>query len=481
MKMIVEGQKAIVKWSNRNKTRFLLLGYSNFENGKEFECNIEDLTSGSHALILLTCDFCGEKFKKEYANIQNTKNHFCSNKCKDSYLIGKPSWNSKKIFVNCGYCNKKIERSEWELKDHKHLFCDRKCADKFLKEFGEGRPKVERFKINCDQCGLEIERTQSEIDRAENHFCTKECADKYMKGKINYNNRKGHEVKCYNCKIDFYFPKYRIESQERYFCSQECRKVWLKSEEFSILISQIERTKIDRIQVECSECGEIVEKFPSELRGELHFCSNDCRGSYFLKHNPNPTKEKIKVYCYTCGKEKLVHQSIYNLNKFFFCSHDCYQQKRMEISDFKFTGTSIHLKIDDLLDELGIKYKNEEGFGYYSMDIFLPEYSLGIEIMGDYWHGNPNKYADISELNEIQLKNISKDRRKNTFINKKFNTKILYLWEYDINKRLDVCEELIKDFISNKGKLNNYHSFNYLINDSNLILKNNIMSPFLII
>jgi endogenous inhibitor of DNA gyrase (YacG/DUF329 family) len=328
--MIIEGQKVKVKWSNRNKTYYTNLNYKGFKNGETFLVSLEHLPLNSPSTVEIICDYCGKHHFNEYRRKSHAKNHFCSRECQDNFLIGKPPWNKKSIFVNCAYCHKEIERSEWELKYHKNLFCGKECTDNYLREFGEGRPKVERFKINCDQCGEEIERTQVEIDRSEKHFCNKKCADEFMKGKEQLDRRNGYDVDCYNCGTKFYFPKYRIESQERYFCSEDCRREWLKSDEFSMIMSQVEKPKTDKLLVNCSVCRDTIEKYPSEMRGKLHFCSSECKGIYFSKNNPNPKKEKVKVNCEYCNKELDVHESKAKINKWHFCSRECYSKYRSE-------------------------------------------------------------------------------------------------------------------------------------------------------
>ena len=39
--------------------------------------------------------------------------------------------------------------------------------------------------------------------------------------------------------------------------------------------------------------------------------------------------------------------------------------------------------------------------------------------------------------------------------------------EKDINENFELCKKLIELYIKNNGKLENYHSFNYELNDNN--------------
>ena len=60
------------------------------------------------------------------------------------------------------------------------------------------------------------------------------------------------------------------------------------------------------------------------------------------------------------------------------------------------------------------------------------------------------------------------------------NTKLieLYLWEKDINENIDLCWLLIQKYIANNGILDNYHSFNYHLDQNILILNDILVIPF---
>lgn len=55
----------------------------------------------------------------------------------------------------------------------------------------------------------------------------------------------------------------------------------------------------------------------------------------------------------------------------------------------------------------------------------------------------------------------------------------MYLWEDDIKNNLDLCKLLIKYYIENKGNINNYQSYNYFIDNNDILqLKENIIDPY---
>ena len=145
-------------------------------------------------------------------------------------------------------------------------------------------------------------------------------------------------------------------------------------------------------------------------------------------------------------------------------------------NSIKRTATRPQLEVNSILDKMGIKYINEALFDWYCIDNYLLDYNLSIEVMGDFWHCNPIKYLSIKH--NIQKKQITKDRVKQSYIINKYNIPILYLWEYDIIYNPDICKKLIFEFIYKQGILDNYHSFNYSIKNDVLILNQNLVLPY---
>jgi len=96
--------------------------------------------------------------------------------------------------------------------------------------------------------------------------------------------------------------------------------------------------------------------------------------------------------------------------------------------------------------------------------------------MGGFWHCDSRKYEQISYLSQAEA--ISRDKGKNLYIKRYYGIKTLYLWEYDINTNPELCKELILSYISNKGILSNYHSFNYNIFEE-LNINDDLIVPYM--
>ena len=141
------------------------------------------------------------------------------------------------------------------------------------------------------------------------------------------------------------------------------------------------------------------------------------------------------------------------------------------------TNTKPQQIINAILDNLKISYINEKGFEFYAVDNYLDELNLIIEVMGDFWHCNPLKYSSPNGY-DIHKKRVSRDKAKHSYFKNNYNIEILYLWENDIYNNFEICAKLIMLYVKNNGILENYHSFNYRIEDDRLVLNENIILSY---
>jgi len=240
-------------------------------------------------------------------------------------------------------------------------------------------------------------------------------------------------------------------------------------------------------------------KFHVSKKSIQRFCSTKCQGRWQSKQlkELNPRYNRILCQCDNCGKELNVKPSDFKRYNHNFCNDDCrkiwYSNVFSQSEEWKnisreraakllknnktTCNTKPQIIINNLLNQLHINYINEYVFKYYSVDNYLQDYNLIIEVMGDFWHCNPTKYNTIQH--KIQKKRVPKDKAKHTYIKNQHSIEILYIWENDIYKNLSLCEKLIQLYIENDGKLESYNSFNYNIKNNDLyICESNIISHF---
>lgn len=207
---------------------------------------------------------------------------------------------------------------------------------------------------------------------------------------------------------------------------------------------------VDKIKVNCAECNKELELLPSKIKNQENvFCSRKCQGTWRSK---NYTGENNPLYgiAHTFWTEENRRRQAVNVIK------------RLKEMDKNKKKTKPQQIINNLLDEIGIKYINEYDCKYYLVDNYLTDYNLMIEVQGNFFHCNPVMNLENSRKDKI----IGKDKSKHTYIKRYKGIEILYLWEKDINENLELCKRLILKYIENKGVLDNYHSFNYILNEN---------------
>ncbi len=123
----------------------------------------------------------------------------------------------------------------------------------------------------------------------------------------------------------------------------------------------------------------------------------------------------------------------------------------------KQTNTFPERMIKEELTKRGYREETDFIHQYKFMDKFMCDFcfiklKVVVEIDGDFWHANPNKYIDKTKLHPHQIKGIGKDKSKNAYITKVDNGSwtLLRFWESDINKDVIKCVDKIEEVLPKK-------------------------------
>lgn len=291
------------------------------------------------------------------------------------------------------------------------------------------------YLIKCENCGKEVYQTKTQYNRAKHHFCSVMCQKEYLH-KETYEDRI-----CEVCGKNFHIRK-KISQR---FCSVKCQNVW-QTQQVGVL-----NPNNKKVEIECEYCGKkYYQKLYKTKNGQHNLCSTICRQMWYSKVFSQDENWKNE------SKKRAVR---------------ILENRQID------TNTKPQMLINDILDNMKISYINEQGFKYYAVDNYLDEYNLIIEVMGDFWHCHPLKY-NKNNMRDIHRKRIPKDKAKHTYFKNNYKIEILYLWEEDIYNNLDICKLLIDKYIKQNGILENYHSFNYHLENNDLVLNNNIIVPY---
>lgn len=291
--------------------------------------------------------------------------------------------------------------------------------------------------VKCETCGKEVYKKMSLLKRGnKHHFCSFQCQG------IHKTKESSKIVECEFCHKEMILKK----SEKKRFCCPECQHEWQKT------CTGKKSPKYRQVKTDCTYCNRefYIQNYKKD--NQNRFCSKECRQNWYA----NIWSQRQE------WRDKSTERAI----------------DLIASGKIARTYTEPHRKIVDLLEKMNVKYICEYPTKYYSIDVYLPESKLMIEVMGDFWHANPNKYVEAKYKN--QKESIRRDAAKHTYVCNTYNVEILYLWESDIKDNLPLCRSLIETYISTCGRLDNYNSFNYILTEEKLTLKGEIIYPHFI-
>lgn len=305
----------------------------------------------------------------------------------------------------------------------------------FCKEEKQIKQGLSGHYINCDNCHKEIYQTNTQYNRAIHHFCSVACQKEYE-------HRQRYEDRA--CEVCGELMHVSKKSSQR-FCSYECQSAWQRT-----CVGK-KNPRYKRQPCVCDWCGADLEIHEYDMQHKTHhFCNVDCRRAWYAQvwSQTDTWRKKSRL-----------------------------RGARLQANGINPRETKPQRILNTMLDDMGIQYENEYLCKYFAIDNYLPTHDLMIEVMGDFWHSSPIKYA-TGRLRDQQKKIIAKDKRKHTYIARYRNIEILYLWEDDLYQRPDLCRELVLSYISHHGTLSNYHSFNYRMDGGVLRLRDDPVLPY---
>ena len=361
------------------------------ENRKQI---IENISQGSHNR--LREKFIHNNFKTEYDIIISFTSHL-------DLDFKQRIWhwvNNEKEYIKC-YCGNKVSfKNSW--KNGYKKYCSRKCSSN-SKEVRDKNKKTLKEKYGVDHYSKtkeytkKVKKTSQERYGVDNFSKNKAFV---LKSKKTYNDK--YWIDSYT-KTKEYIEKSKKTSQEKYGTDY-----YNQTEEFR---NRFKKTMREKYGVESYLKNIEFRKSKFKITNNenyLEYLNNGnhlMKCDYGLKHNFEINTDNY------FGR-------IYNNNK--LCT------KCNPISD------TSSLKEKELYEYIKSVYNGEVIKGYrdkFEIDIFIPDFNIGFEFNGLYWHSN--KFKD----NEYHLK------KTEYFKNK--GIKIIHIWEDEWCDKKDIIKSQI--------------------------------------
>ena len=202
------------------------------------------------------------------------------------------------------------------------------------------------------------------------------------------------------------------------------------------------------------ETDERVKRGSEKLKGQKR--SKETKQK-MRKPRPEETKRKISIS--HIGKHHSdvakIKMSENNKRTFLGKHHSEATKKKMrekallriQNNPGPYKDTEPELKMKEILNFLNIPFEHQfrvKGINH-NFDFHIPNTNILIEVDGDYWHGNPEKFK---KLNEAQIGNKQRDEKVNK-VAKENNYILLRFWQNDILNNEEKVIERLRYYVTN--------------------------------
>ena len=296
--------------------------------------------------------------------------------------------------------------------------------------------------VSCSYCGKEKNVLPSVASKYKNHFCNKECRTNWRRNRVT--------VQCAWCGKYIEIHPYKFKANKNHFCCRECQYEWIREHPPRHNV----KTKIS---CACEMCGKELKLIPSiHARNKRHYCGRVCADKGYSKYNhgeDNPNNTQIRVTCEVCGKiffRKLSHAT---KSQSTYCSRDCAKANILKTLSLYPKRTKPERLAAEFLDKKSTTIEEQVVINdKFCVDILISDESaickgIIIEVLGDYFHANPEKYSDNS-MNLMQKKTRQRDKSRYTYLTK-CGYKVFGIWEKDIYKDASMALKPVMDYIEN--------------------------------
>jgi len=177
-----------------------------FESEHGMKTHYGQSHDGSISGLEVTCDVCGDTFRKQRSHVEQTQRDLCSDECKsESY--------KNRVTLTCDYCGDSYERRQSKVSDSENHFCSNECQGRHREEH---QANDGTLTLTCEACGDTFERYRSNQERTTAMFCSWECRDEsYRVEPVT--------LPCDACGVEIKRYPSRIERHDSFYCSVECR------------------------------------------------------------------------------------------------------------------------------------------------------------------------------------------------------------------------------------------------------------------
>jgi len=439
-----------IKLSKKNIEHFKSLGYDG-ELKDVIEVSTMDINHGSHLLIDVKCDICGNVkkilFQKYIKNIKNGGFYACSSGCAQEKVkkTNFEKFGSEYYTQTKEYKDRVLKTS---LKNYgcEHFTQNNEVKEKIKKTNIEKYGEVTPFKNESIQDKIKI--TLIEKYGVDNAFKSEMVKEKMIK---TFNKNYGVD---WSSKSEIVKDKQKKTMMEKYGVDNVFKLDWVKEKS--------KKNYFDKYGVSFGiMTDDMISKMKENKKKKwLNKVLEENQNIKYISINDNE-----KYYTFECEQKHIFEIPFVNLiqrnsSKTSICTICNPIEKHI-------SGLENQLSIFIKNNYVGEIIENEKIIDPYEIDIYLPELKLGFEFNGLYWHSEAQKENNY--------------HWNKTEISEKLGIKLIHIYEDDWIYKQNIVKSRILNLLNRSNKIYARNCEIKEISDNKLIrefLENNHLQGF---
>lgn len=391
--------------------------------------------------IEATCKYCGGTFVKKCTT--SDSNTCCSEKCLIEYMKIRRAESSLAKPKKCKWCGK-----EFHAKSVRTVYCDgphyKKCE--VCGKMFELDVKLHRDRRSCSKECLKVLQVRDRDFEQEHENMKKALLEKYgvdnpvkipgVPDKIKSTTLERYGKEWYT-QTDEYKERVRDVSLEKYGTEH-----WLSSKEIIDKRKETVKAKYGSDNIFSSEYGKrkIFEYWNSnygiDSSSQLHIKDFSAWKSFqenSVQYIDNHYPEGVTI-------QQLAHDlGVSIVSIYAYLDEEVFQSKI--IRDFSRMETDVSLMLKDIDPDINIHHNRRKLIPPYEIDIYLPDYNIGIECNPAYTHNssNVNPWCEESMNSRYHLMKTELAESNSIFL--------IHLFGYQWKHKREIIESIMRNLL----------------------------------
>jgi len=308
-----------------------------------------------------------------------------------------------------------------------------------------------KIKVKCDVCENEKElmfkKYLKNIKNGGFYACSSKCSQKKVKDTSleKFGEEHYSKTKDYNDSV-------KQTSIEKYGCLHSSQNEQVKN--------KLKKTNLKKYNVDCVFKSDEIKNKIRNTNLEIYNVDNPSKNDIIKNKIINKLRrwnenkymdiyKKYNIVSINYEKDELIFKCDNNKNHNFIIPSDLFQNRKLYntilctvCNPSNSSKSGLEQQLFEFISNVynGIILRNKRIMGKQEIDIYLPDFKIGIEFNGLYWHNELNKSNDYHKIkSELSNKN---------------NIKLIHIYEDDWLYKQEIIKSRILNIFGKNKKIN---------------------------